>query len=89
MLNFNMTIRELLGFLNIFSIIKSLFKGSTKADKIYRVVFLGVVSFIIAKVVRIGYRLYKYGCVREIERTADEDDDGEGVEGVNVLNEVD
>ena len=78
----SVNIRELLHMLSFVSLIKSFFKGSSKADKIYKVIFIGVLSCITVKIGKMVYKLYKDGCIREIEKTADEDDPiNEPIEG--------
>lgn len=67
-------IAQLIGLIGI---LKNFFNDDEKLKKLYRCLMGGLIAYIIGKTVYMSYKVFKQGCVKEIQRRIDDDDIGD------------
>lgn len=63
---------NVVNLIGVFGIIKGFFGDERKMAKLYRVLVGGLIAYIVARTAYMSYRLFRFGCVKEVRRRVDD-----------------
>lgn len=77
MRKFSTHLHRIAQLIGLIGILKDFFNDEEKLKKLYRCLMGGLIAYIIGKTVYMSYKVFKQGCVKEIQRRIDDDDKGD------------
>lgn len=77
MRKFSTLLHRIAQLIGLIGILKNFFNDEVKLKKLYRCLMGGLIAYIIGKTVYMLYKVFKQGCVKEIQRRINDDDIGD------------